>query len=183
MALTATRYEYRITLAHVDRSLELRETVIAARHPSESAEHLTLRVLAWCLLSEPGLAFGPGLSTPDAADLWTHDLTGRLITWIECGAAAGDKLKRVVQHHAGARVHAVFSDARRRDELRAELAGWRRADEVALWTVDATLVAALAAREERRQRWMVTIVGDHFYVDADGTALEGAVERSGSTDR
>jgi uncharacterized protein YaeQ len=177
MALQPTRVEYRIQLSHVDRGLELSETVIAAQHPSETTEHLTLRMLSWCLLHEPGLAFGPGLSTPDAADLWTHDLTGRLTTWIECGTADAEKLKKVVQHNTGTRVHAVFSDPKRRDKLVEELTGWKRAEEIALYTIDAQLIAQLAANDIRRHRWAVTVVGDHFYLDADGAAVDGAVAR------
>jgi uncharacterized protein YaeQ len=177
MALPSTRMEYRIALSHVDRALEVQETVVVALHPSETAAHLTLRVLAWCLLHEERIAFGPGLSTPDAADLWTHDLTGRLVTWIECGAASGEKLKKVLQHHPGVAVHAVFDEPRRRSELESELHGWKRAGEIHLWTIDADLVNALAARDERRHKWTVTFVGDHFYLDADGTTLDGAVQQ------
>jgi uncharacterized protein YaeQ len=178
MALQATRIEYRIALSHVDRGVEHEEALIAAQHPSETVEHLTLRVLGWCLLYEPGLAFGPGLSTPDAADLWAHDLTGRLTTWVECGAAAADKLRKVVQHHPDARVHAVFDEPRRAAALFDEIAGWRPRDRAALtvWTVDAALVRELAARAERRQRWAVTVVGDHLYVD-DSRPADGAVVR------
>ncbi|HZS36741.1 MAG TPA: YaeQ family protein [Polyangia bacterium] len=182
MALPTTRMEYRIALSHVDRAAEVSETVIVGRHPSETAEHLTLRVLAWCLLYEPRIAFGPGLSTPDAADLWTHDLTGRLTTWIECGAAQADKLRKVVQHHPGAQVHVVFDNERRRLELVGECAGWKRAGEVSLWTIDPALVASLAKRDERRHRWTVTVVGDHFYIDADDRPLDGAVTRTRAID-
>ena len=42
-----------------------------------------------------------------------------------------------------------------------------------VWTIDRALVAELAAREDRRQRWSVTVVGDHFYIDADGKTLDG----------
>ncbi len=182
MALSPTRLEYRVTLAHVDRAREADAAVIVARHPSETAEHVTLRMLAWCLLHDEGLAFGPGLSTPDAPDLAIHDATGRLTAWIECGAATAERLRKALSQHAGAQAHVVLDDAARAEALAAELAAsrWPRACPPAIvWSIDRELVAALAARQERRQKWGVTIVGDHFYVDADGRALDGAVSRYG----
>jgi uncharacterized protein YaeQ len=174
--------EYRIALSHVDRGIDFSQTVIAAHHPSETAEHLTLRVLAYCLRYEEGIAFGPGLSDPEAADLWARDPTGRLLLWVECGSADPQKLRRVLQHHSGAAVHAVFGEDRRREEMLSEAAEWKRAakgfDQIGLWTVDRALVSALSAQTERRQRWAVTVVGDHFYIDADGKNLEGAVARA-----
>jgi hypothetical protein len=43
--------------------------------------------------------------------------------------------------------------------------------------VDAALVETLAAREEERQRWAVTLVEDHLYVEADGVAADAEVLR------
>jgi uncharacterized protein YaeQ len=180
MAEHPTRFDYRITLSNVDRGREADEAVLAARHPSETHQHLTLRVLAWCLLHEDGLTFGPGLSTPDSADLWTHDLTGRLTTWVECGAVPAERLRKSLLHHAGAASHVVDADERRTRELLDELATlrWPRGTPApTVWTIDAALVAALTAREERRQRWGVTVVGDHLYVDVEGRNLNGAVTR------
>jgi uncharacterized protein YaeQ len=184
MALQPTRYEFRVTLSNVDRAREADEAVIVARHPSETQQHLTLRVLAWCLLHEDGLAFGPGLSTPDAADLWTHDLTGRLVTWIECGAIPAERLRKAVLHHAGAAAHVVLDDPRRAHELSDELATlrWPRATPPAtIWTLDAAFLAALASRDDRRQRWSVTIVGDHVYVVSNDRNLDGPVQRTIAT--
>jgi hypothetical protein len=48
---------------------------------------------------------------------------------------------------------------------------------VQLWAIDAALVRALAAPEERRQKWAVTIVGDCFYVDTDAGTVSGPVTR------
>ena len=183
MALPSVRMDFVIALSHVDRGLEASEKVAVARHPSESAEHVVLRVLAHCLFHEDGLAFGPGLADADGADLWTRDAAGRTTTWVECGTAAFDKLKKVVQHNPGVAVHAVFSDARRRDELLeaardpAARAG-KVASSIEVWRVDPALVAALAENQERRQKWSVTIVGDHLYIEADGVARDGALERS-----
>ena len=170
MALQPQRLEYRLTLSHVDRGRDVSETLYLARHPSETQEHVVLRLLAWCLLNEEGLTFGPGLSTPDAADLWAHDATGRLTTWIEAGTATAERLRKSLQHHSGAQAHVVLDDERATVELAAELAEarWLRScPPPILWTFDAALVAALAEHEERRQRWAVTIVGDHVYIDLD----------------
>jgi uncharacterized protein YaeQ len=181
MALSATRLEYRVALANVDRGRELSETVIVARHPSETQEHATLRVLAWCLLNEERLTFGPGLSTPDAADLWTHDLTGQLTTWVECGATTAERVRKLQQHHPGLGMHVVVDDPRRAQELAQALAALklpRGATAATIWTVEEKLVLELAAKEERRQKWAVTVVGDHLYVDADGKAVDAAVSRT-----
>ncbi|MEO7093373.1 MAG: YaeQ family protein [Polyangiales bacterium] len=177
MALQATRLEYRITLSHVDRAIDLAETsVIVARHPSETQEHVTLRVLSWCLLQEEGITFGPGISSDNTADLWVHDLTGRLTTWIECGATRWDHLRKALHQHGGAQAHVVFSSERKRTELLAEIADTphaKDASRVTLWSIDPALVTELATRDARRQKWSVTIVGDHFYIEIDGKSFDG----------
>lgn len=179
MALPSVRYEYRVALAHVDRGLHLETTVTTARHPSETAEHLVLRVLALCLLHRDGLGFGPGLSDGEASDLEARDGAGRVLAWVECGAVDATKLRRVVHQNAGAEVHVVLGDERRRRELLDGIAalphGIRGAERVTLWHVDPALIAALAARDARRQRWTVTVVGGHLYIEADGEALDGEV--------
>jgi uncharacterized protein YaeQ len=180
MALQPTRLEYRVTLSQVDNARDVTETVIVARHPSETPQHVVLRMLAWCLFNEDDLAFGPGLSTPDTPDLQARDATGKLTSWIECGAADADKLRKLLSHHAGCATHILLDDEKRARELSLELAAlrWPRGNpSPAVWLVDAALVSALAAREERRQKWGVTVVGDHFYIDVDGRSLNGAVER------
>ena len=177
MALPSIRHEYRIALSHVDRNLQLDTTVIAARHPSETAEHLALRVLALCLLHRDGLVFGAGLSDGDASDLEARDPGGDLILWAECGAVEATKLRRLVQQNARAEVHVLLSDPRRRRELCDGLAalphGIRDAERVVLWQIDPALIAALARHEERRQRWTVTIVEGHVYIEVDGESFDG----------
>jgi uncharacterized protein YaeQ len=183
MALPSTRMDFRIELAHVDRGVEASERVVVARHPSESVDHLMLRVLAHCIFHEEGLAFGPGIGDAEGADLLTRDPAGRLLTWIECGAAPFEKLKKIVQHNAGVAVHALFSDGRRRDELldAARAPGARAgkvAEAISVWTIDPGLVKALAEKEARSSKWAVTIVGDHVYVEVDGTTLDGELVRA-----
>jgi uncharacterized protein YaeQ len=179
MALSPTRLEFRIRLSNVDRGVEVEEPVIVARHPSETQAHVILRVLARCLLHTPMLEFGPGLSTPDAADLLARGPTGELTTWVECGTATAERLRKILQHNR-VELHVVLDDEARAEALRLELHSLglpRGARPVQLWAIDPALVRSLAAAEERRQKWTVTIVGDYFYVDADAGSVSGPVTR------
>jgi uncharacterized protein YaeQ len=181
MALSATRLEYRITLSDVERAVDVKTSLIVAGHPSETREHVTLRVLAWCLFYEERLELGPGLSDPEVADLWVRDLTGKLTTWVECGTADPDKVRKVLQHNPGIAVHAVFAEPRRRDDLLAGIAGWKRPPrgaDLSVWMIEPRLCDVLAAKEERRQTWTVTLVGGQAYVDADGDSLDGSIDRT-----
>jgi uncharacterized protein YaeQ len=181
MALPATRREFRIALSHVPRGITREDSVVLAQHPSESEEHVVLRVLARCLLFEESLAFGPGLSTPDAADLWAHDLTGRLARWVECGTADADELVKVAQRHSGARVDAVFGDDRRLrelvDALRAHPTPRKGEAALTLWRFDPAFVRALAGPGARRQSWTVTILDEHVYLETEGESLESPLTR------
>jgi uncharacterized protein YaeQ len=182
MALSAERREVKLQLSHVDRGVELERSLILSRHPSESLERVTLRVLAFCLLADETLESAPGgLSEGDNPDLLARDPTGQLVTWVRCGGADLELVRKVVNHNAQATVHVVFSRPDRQAAFAAEVAGRgappRGWDRVNLWLVDRPLVQALAGREDTRQRWTVTVVGDHLYVDNGAGSFDGPASR------
>lgn len=176
------RWEFRIRLSDVDRDVHLDgRPLVLAQHPSETPEHVTLRVLAWCLLYEPGLTFGPGICVGDSPDLLARDLTGDLTVWVGCGDAEPDMVRKIVQHQRQVNAHAVFADRGRFDAFAAEVDRWARPprgwERVTLWWIDEGLLASLVARDSVRQRWSVTLTGDHMYIDADGESVDGPVQR------
>jgi uncharacterized protein YaeQ len=179
----AERREYRLGLSNVDRDVSLNgHPLVLSRHPSETLEHLTLRVLAWALLYEERLEFGPGLSHGDAPDLVATDLTGKTATWVAVGDISPDLAQRILQHNRQAAVHVVFGDPGRREAFLAEVAGWglrlpKGWDRLALWSFDPGLVAALAASDSPRQRWTLTVVGDHLYADIGTRVVDGPIRR------
>jgi uncharacterized protein YaeQ len=182
MSMSAERREYRLAFTHVDRGFTLERALVLSRHPSESLSHLTLRVLAFLLLWEEGLSFGPGVCVGEAPDLVVHDLTGVVRTWIACGDVDPRLLRKVVQHNRDAAAHVVFGARARRDAFTDEVDSWggRRPkgwERIALWTIDEALITQLADHASLRQRWTVTLAGDRFYVDVDGTLPEGDVAR------
>ena len=90
MALKSTVYKAALQIADMDRGLYADHQLTVALHPSETEERMMVRLLAFALQvpadDELGmLQFARGLSDTDEPDLWQHDLTGRLIHWIDVG--------------------------------------------------------------------------------------------------
>jgi uncharacterized protein YaeQ len=174
--------QFRITLSQVDRGIDRVQSLIVERHRTETREHLILRLIAWCLFYDDQLRFGPGVLASRAADLWAHDAAEHPTIWVECGDADADGLRKMIQHNRGVAVHVLFSEVERRDHFLHQIAELKRRppelDDMGIWLVDAALVAALAVNEERRQRWTVTVVGDHLYIATDDLTIDSVLERT-----
>jgi len=85
MALRATIYKADLHVADSDRHYYGSHALTVARHPSETDERMMVRLLAYALHAQEGLAFTKGLSDTDEPDLWLKDLTGAIDLWIEVG--------------------------------------------------------------------------------------------------
>jgi uncharacterized protein YaeQ len=174
MADGGRRRQFRIHLSDVERGRDRDETLVVGQHPSETDEHVALCVLAWCLVDDPGLAFGPGLSQRDTPDLWSHTGEGRVRTWVECGLLDGERLRRILRRNPDAAVHVFVTQPRDLEELDRARAGVGRGGErVTVWLIAAPLVAALGAEAAAREKWEVTVSGEHLYLTVDGRAYEG----------
>ena len=175
MALTATVYNFDIQLADVDRGVYEALALRVARHPSETAEYLLSRVLAYCLEYTEGIAFSKGLAEPDEPALAVRDLTGALKVWIDVGAPDAARLHKASK--AAPRV-AVYTH-RDPAALVRQLAGERihRAEALELYGIDRELLAGLAERLERRTAFDLSVTERQLYVAVGGTTLVGAVER------
>lgn len=174
MALSATIYVFTVRLADADRGVYETLSLRVARHPSETAEYLLTRVLAYCLEYTEGIAFSKGLSDPDEPAIAVRDLTGVLTTWIDIGAPEAARLHKASK--AAGRV-AVYAH-RDVDALLARLQGERihRAEALELHAVDRELLAALAARLERRMEFDLAVSDRHLYVSLGEETLSGTVD-------
>ena len=162
MALGATIHHFAVQLSDADRAAYESLDFKAARHPSETAEALVSRVLAYCLEYTEGIAFSRGLAEPDEPAITVRDLTGALKAWIEVGAPDAARLHRASK--AAPRV-AVYTHKDPAQLVRA-LAGERihRAEALEIWAVDRALLAELAARLERRMSFDLAVTGGHVFV-------------------
>src|SRR4029079_7009333 len=155
MALTATIYNFDIEWADSDRSVYETLALRVARHPSESEEYLLTRVLAYAMEYTSGIVFSSGLSVPDEPAISVRDLTGRIQSWIDIGTPDAARLHKASK--SAPRV-AVYTH-KNPGPFVGQLAGQRihRVDELELYFVDRGLIAALAARLERRMTFSLSI--------------------------
>jgi uncharacterized protein YaeQ len=169
-------YVFDVRLADADRAVNESLTIRAARHPSETAEYLVTRLLAYCLEYTEGIAFSKGLSDPDEPAIVVRDLTGVLRAWIEVGAPDADRLHRAAK---AARDIAVYCH-RGLDSLMVRLDGERihRAAEIRLRAVDPELLSELVARLERRMSLDLTVSDHTLYISLGDETMTGTlVER------
>jgi uncharacterized protein YaeQ len=174
VALSSTIYVFDIELADADRHVYESLALRVARHPSETAEYLLTRVLAYCLEYTEGIAFSKGLADPDDPTIAVRDLTGQLQVWIEIGAPDAARLHKASK--AAPRV-AVYTHKDPAMLLKA-LSGERihRSDALIVHAVDRELLAALTARLERRMAFHLSVAERHLYVTLGDETLSGVVE-------
>lgn len=94
MATGASIHKVELQIADIDRHYYRDHALTVACHPSETAERLMVRLLAFALYAHEALAFGRGLSTPDEPDLWRKDLTGSIDLWIDVGQPDERNIRR-----------------------------------------------------------------------------------------
>ena len=92
MAQPSTTYKFELNLTDLDRSVyeSVKQTI--ARHPSETEERMTVRLLAYALWYNEQLAFGRGLSDVDEPALWEKSLDDRVLHWIEVGQPDAERI-------------------------------------------------------------------------------------------
>jgi uncharacterized protein YaeQ len=175
VALTATIYNFDIELADVDRGVYATLAFKGACQPSETAEYLTSRVLAYCLEYAEGISFSKGIAEPDVPALSVRDLTGALQVWIDVGAPDAARLHKASK--AAPRV-VVYTHREPRHVLQA-LAGQRihRAETIELYAIDRGLIDGLVARLDRRNEWEVSVTERHVYVGVSGATVQGQLVR------
>lgn len=174
MALSATIYIFTVRLADADRGVYENFEIRIARHPSETAEFLLTRLLAYCLEYTEGIAFSRGLSDPDEPALAVRDLTGALQAWIDIGTPEAARI-----HKASKAAPRVAIYVHRDTAAWLERIGGERihqAQRVEIYALDRELVAALVARLERRMALDVSVSERTLYVSIADTTLTGALE-------
>ncbi len=94
MALKATIYKADLQIADMDRHVYGDHALTLARHPSETDERMMVRVLAYALYAEEGIAFTRGLFDVDEPEVWVRNLAGEITLWIDLGQPDEARIRR-----------------------------------------------------------------------------------------
>jgi uncharacterized protein YaeQ len=177
VALQATIYKLEIVLSDVDRgvyeTLELR----VAQHPSENMRWLVLRVLAYCLSYEEGIAFSKGgISSTDEAPLAVHDPTGLLVAWIEIGSPSPERLHKASKAARRVALYTAADLAQLRRQAAAKAI--HAVEGIDVWRIDPAFLDALAPKIERTTKLDITRNDGQLYVSIGGATMETGVTRS-----
>ncbi len=175
MALKSTIYKAALQIADMDRGLYADHALTLALHPSETEQRLMVRLLAFALqvpASDHGgaLQFARGLSDGDEPDLWQHDLTGRLLHWMEVGqpddrrlAKACARADRVTLYCFGTASSIWWAG------VQAKVA---RLSNLTVWQLPADQASALAALARRAMQLQITVQEGQVWVGDDARSVE-----------
>jgi uncharacterized protein YaeQ len=175
MALGATMHVFTVDLADADRGVYERLEIRAAMHPSESADYLWTRVLAYCLEYREGIAFSKGLADRDEPTLYARDLTGALTLWVEIGTPSPERV-----HQAAKAAPAVILYCHKDAELLASKlcgAGIHRAEDIVLYALDRSFLQALVQRLDRRMSLSLTVSERQLYVGVGEASFDSPLQR------
>jgi uncharacterized protein YaeQ len=161
MAQTATIYNLSIDLSDVDRGVYEQLEVRIARHPSETAEYMLVRVLAYCLEFQEGISLTEGVASADEPAILIRDMTGQITAWIEVGLPDASRLHRGSKM---ARRAAVYTHKGR--QLLSQLAGSKvhKSDSVPIYTLDSEFIDDVAGLIDRRSSISLSITEQQIYL-------------------
>ena len=94
MALKAVIYKADLQVSDIDRNHYADHALTIARHPSETDERMMVRVLAYALYAQEGIALTRGLFNVDEPEIWVKDLTGAIKLWIDIGQPDESRLRK-----------------------------------------------------------------------------------------
>ena len=164
MALKPTIYKMRIALSDLERNYYDSLNLTVAQHPSESAERMMARVLAFALNAEPGLVFTKGLSAIEEPDIWLRSDDDQTLLWIEVGEPAVDRVKKATRSAKHVKIYSF--------NTKSDV--WWQQNQAKFWRLNASIyrfdwqsIQTLCESLQRTMDLSITITGDSALIASD----------------
>jgi len=175
LALGATIYAFDIELADADRNVYETLSLRVAQHPSETADYLLTRVLAYCLEFAEGVGFSKGLADPDEPAIYVRDLTGQLEVWVDIGLPEPERLHKASK--AARRVAVYTHKDPAQWVVKLAEAKIHRAEKLEVFAFDRAWLAGLVATLARRMKFSLARSEGEIYLTQDGETRQTVLEK------
>jgi uncharacterized protein YaeQ len=169
MALKATIYKADLQIADMDRHVYGDHALTIARHPSETDERMMVRVLAYALYAQDGIAFTKGLFDVDEPEVWVKNLAGEITLWIDLGQPDDARIRR-----ACSRAHqvVVLCYSSSCDVWWKQIAGkLTRFTNLTVLQLPAETSQALAVLAERSMRLQCMVQDGEIWINTDTASV------------
>lgn len=173
MALPSTVHKAAIQLADVDRGIYVTLQTTVARHPSETAERLVARLLAYAIFYDEELAFTKGISAAEEPDLWIKGGDGRVLFWVEVGLPDPERIIKASRH--AQRVALLACGKTFASWEQQHLSRLDKATNLTTISIDQAFIARATALLERAIVWSITITEGTCYLTIGEETLETAI--------
>ena len=180
MAIKATIYKANLQIADMDRNVYVDHAVTIARHPSETDERMMVRLLAMALnvpadTHHGALEFEKDLWESDEPALWHKDLTGQIVHWVEVGQPDDKRLMKASGR--ADRVTALSYSASTPIWWSGIASKITRANNIAVWQVDAAQSQALAGLAQRSMQLQLSVQDGSVWVGDGQRSVEITPQR------
>lgn len=175
MALPSIIHRATIQVSDIDRGVYESLQATIARHPSETAERLVARLLAYALFYEEDVQFTKGICAGDEPDLWTKSPDGRVESWVEVGVPEPERLLKASRHAGRVALLACGNGNTISHWERQHLPKLAGVGNLTVVTVDQSLISRLAALVERTIAWEITVTEGTLYLQIGAESLESPI--------
>jgi uncharacterized protein YaeQ len=173
VAIKSRVFHFSVDLSDIERNVYETFKISVALHPSESLEFMTVRVLAYALEYADGIAFSPGIGSPDEPTLYIKNLTGSYNAWIEIGAPAPDRVHRASKASPRVAIYCHRSPELTLEKLRqTEIF---RGEEISVFSFCDGFIDQLSSVLDRRNELTVSRSEQTVYVGLNGRSFSSAI--------
>ena len=164
MALKPTIFKMNINLSDLNHDRYELLNLTVAQHPSETAERMMARVLAYCLNAQEFLSFSKGLSSCDDPDIWAKSLADEYLLAIDVGEPAFARTKKTCRQAAFVKVYTFNTKSD---------VWWKQSQKdfstlaVDVYQFQFAQIQTLAKLLKRTMDLSLTISGDSLYIAAE----------------
>lgn len=173
MAIKSSVYHFSVDLSDIDRDVYQTFKISVALHPSENLEFMTTRVLAYALEYADGIAFSPGIGSPDEPTLFIKDLVGSYQAWIEIGSPVPDRVHRASKASPRVAIYCHRSPELAIERLRQTKIF--RGDEISMFSFSDGFVEQVSKSLDRRNEMTLSRSDQTVYVGMNGVSFSSTI--------